>query len=94
MKIKPLISALVGLAAFINAQGANDLFSDTAIPDPNFRSALLRHYPSLDINNNGTISAYEIREFRGTLDLSGKNISDLTGISNFKNITGLDCSNN
>jgi len=88
MKRKILISAFLGLASFITTQGQN-----VNIPDANFRNALLSHY-NLDTNNNGYISVAEAQAFTGSISCENKNISDLTGIEAFVNITRLYCQNN
>jgi len=61
--------------------------------DDNFKSALLA-IPGLDANNDGDIQCSEAAAWTGTLDVSGKSITDLTGIENFTKITTLNCSNN
>ena len=70
----------------INAQNVN-------IPDPNFKSFLLS---SLQFNPNqdGDISYAEANAFTGLMDCSGLNISDLTGVEAFVNMTELLCYNN
>ncbi|HET8810758.1 MAG TPA: T9SS type A sorting domain-containing protein [Flavobacteriaceae bacterium] len=64
------------------------------IPDVNFENALLNHSPVIDINVDGEIHLSEAEAFTGTLDISNQNITDLTGLETFINITGLNCSNN
>ncbi len=61
------------------------------IPDKNFKNAL--RIPEIDTNNNRKIS-YSEAEAVTSLDVSGKNISSLTGIEAFINLKVLDCSNN
>jgi Leucine-rich repeat (LRR) protein len=61
--------------------------------DENFRSALLA-IPGLDANSDGDIQCSEAAAWTGTIDVSGKSITDLTGIENFTKITTLNCSNN
>ena len=70
----------------INAQNVN-------IPDPNFKSFLLS---SLQFNPNQDteISITEANAFTGLMDCSGLNISDLTGVEAFVNMTELLCYNN
>ncbi|CAM1349109.1 InlB B-repeat-containing protein [Tenacibaculum halocynthiae] len=58
-----------------------------SIPDVNFKNGLLNHTPKIDINNDGKIQCTEANAFTGTLSIRVKNISDLTGIEEFKNIT-------
>ncbi len=65
------------------------------IPDSNFRAALLGYYNSgLDANYDNEIQVAEALAFNGTLSVSDGNISDLTGIEAFVNITWLSCDNN
>ena len=65
-----------------------------SIPDANFKNALMSHYPSIDYNADGEIQCSEAEAFTGTIDVVSKNISDLTGIEAFINITGLKCGYN
>lgn len=64
------------------------------IPDINFLNALLNHNPVIDLNGDGEIHVSEASSFTGTLSVNNKDITDLTGIETFKNLTGLDCFNN
>ena len=63
------------------------------IPDPNFVSWLQTNYPScmngnlMDTTCSGIVNTIDI-------DCSGQNISDLTGIQYFNNISNLFCQNN
>lgn len=63
------------------------------IPDANFKNVLLAH---IDINTNSDseIQVSEAVEFYDFLDVSGYDISDLTGIEAFTNLPGLYCSDN
>jgi gliding motility-associated-like protein len=65
---------------------------NTFVPDDNFEQALIDlGYDSLPLNNfvpTANISGLT------TLDVSAKNISDLTGIEDFINLSVLNCSNN
>jgi len=63
------------------------------IPDANFKTALLSNTV---INNNadGEIQMSEAASYTGTINVSSKNISSLTGIEAFTAITGLNCSYN
>ncbi len=76
------------------------------IPDANFKSKLLQANPAnmiaynytndfitIDTNNDGEIQLSEAQNVYG-LDISNSAISDLTGISSFTNLIGLDCSYN
>ncbi|MFZ4725321.1 MAG: T9SS type A sorting domain-containing protein [Paludibacter sp.] len=63
------------------------------IPDTNFKAALLA-ISGLDANNNGNIECSEATAWTGSIDVSAKSISDLTGIASFTNITELNCGDN
>ncbi len=64
-----------------------------AIPDPNFEQALLDQNIDTDGQLNGTICRADA-EVVETLNISEKNISDLTGIEAFINIEVLSCIKN
>jgi len=64
------------------------------IPDPNFKNALLTHSPTIDTNGDGEIQCTEAQVFTSNLNLYSKNISDLTGIEAFTNITYMSCDYN
>ncbi len=73
----------------------NDNSNDIVdIPDANFKNALLNHSPILDTSGDGEIQVFEAEAFTGFLNVFHKNISDLTGIEAFVNITKLLCSEN
>lgn len=83
-KIGITLSAIL-LAAF-------PLFSQNVnIPDANFLAALIEE--GVDTNEDGQIS-YAEAEAINSLNVSGKSISDITGIEAFVNIEYLDCSSN
>ena len=63
------------------------------LPDPNLYSAIYA-IEGIDTNGDGIISFTEAQNFTGVLDLSNQNISDLTGIMAFSNITTLILSGN
>ena len=76
----------------------NDTKPDTsgiAINSTNFPDAVFRQYVSenIDVNNTGYLSAEEIEGVR-KIDVSGKNINDLTGINYFGNLRLLYCADN
>lgn len=79
-----ILTTIVVLAA--NAQIVN-------IPDANFKNALLNHTPVIDTDNDGEISISEAAAL-GTMSVHNKNISNLTGIEHFVNITVLGCTEN
>ncbi len=61
--------------------------------DPNFKLALLNHFPKVDTNGDGNISLLEANEVT-RLNVNNKNISNLEGIEFFRNLEILDCSDN
>jgi len=64
----------------------------TLIPDPNFEQALIDFgYDTAPIN--GSVPTANISNVT-ILNVSDRNISDLTGIEDFTALTGLGCSNN
>ncbi|MBU2926980.1 T9SS type A sorting domain-containing protein [Winogradskyella psychrotolerans] len=64
----------------------------TAIPDPNFEQALIDFgYDIAPIN--GSVPT-EYIDFISALDLTNRNITDLTGIADFTSLTYLECSSN
>jgi len=65
----------------------------TLIPNVNFEQALI----NLNIDSdglNGSILNSDALQVNGHLNVSSKNITDLTGIEAFKNLESLDCSDN
>ncbi len=80
---------------FIDSGTSYSAISDEiTVPDTNFYQALLNNPERIDKDFNGKISYCEANSFTGIINVSNKNISDLTGIDNFILATGLDCSNN
>ncbi|XMO88260.1 T9SS type A sorting domain-containing protein [Algibacter sp. AS12] len=64
----------------------------TLIPDPNFEQALIDlGYDESPIN--GSVPT-EYIDFISSLDLTDKNITNLTGIEDFNSLTSLECSGN
>ncbi len=62
------------------------------IPDANFKAALIAQ--GVDTNSDGEIQESEALQVTSGLSLNGLNISDLTGIKSFSNLTGIECDNN
>ncbi|WP_074407861.1 T9SS type A sorting domain-containing protein [Aquimarina megaterium] len=59
-------------------------------PDPNFKYDLTHYSTSIDTNNDGEIDVTEAQNYHGNLFIGGgQDISDLTGIEFFVNISGL-----
>ena len=83
-KLFPFVIALLSFG--LQAQIVN-------IPDANFKTALLNYQPAIDTNSDGEIQVSEAQSVT-VLDVSNKNISDLTGISSFANLTTLFCAGN
>lgn len=70
-------------------------FSQTVnIPDSNFKNALLSNTHSIDTNNDGEIQVSEAHAWTNPIVVSGKNITDLTGIEAFINTPILACDGN
>lgn len=74
-------------AQFLSAQIVN-------IPDANLKTALLNHSPVIDTNGDNQIQISEAQALTGLLNLNYKQISDVSGIENFNNITELNLHNN
>lgn len=63
------------------------------IPDANFKNYLVNN-AAINTNGDGEISYAEAKAFTGRILAGSYNISDLTGIEAFVNLTELDCSFN
>ena len=61
------------------------------IPDANFKNALLNHNPVINTNNDGEIQVSEATAFTGTMNVSNKNITNMTGVEAFANMVTLNC---
>lgn len=87
LRIKNLLYSLsITLVSFVGVS------QNTAIPDANFEQALIDlGYDTGPIN--GVVPTANINSI-GTLNVSGKNIADLTGIDDFTALTILNCENN
>lgn len=64
------------------------------IPDTNFKNALLNHTPTIDTNGDGEIQVSEAESITSSIIVNSKDISDLTGIEAFINVTAIDCGSN
>ena len=82
--MKKIYFLLLLLCGFVNAQ-------IVTIPDNNFRAKLIAL--GVDTNADGNIQQSEALA-RTTLDVYTSNISDLTGIESFTNLTELNCYGN
>jgi len=58
------------------------------IPDANFKAYLVAN-ASINTDGNTEISTIEAKSYTGSINAASRNISDLTGIEVFLNITGL-----
>jgi hypothetical protein len=85
--MQKLTHTLIGLSFIVlttHAQIVN-------IPDTNFKAALIA--AGIDTSGDGEIQVGEAQAV-GSLDVSSKSISDLTGIEVFVSLTYIDCHNN
>lgn len=80
MKLKNILQIILVLCM------SSSVAQIVSIPDPNFKTALLNHDPVIDTNGDGEIQFSEAEGFMEAMDVSGQNISDLTGIESFINI--------
>jgi len=74
------------LGLFVQAQIVN-------IPDANFKAYLIGN-TAINTNGDSEIQVSEAATYTGSIDCIGLNISDLTGIEAFVNLTSLNCSYN
>jgi len=93
MKRRLLISAFGAVIGFITAKGLAAKGQNVKIPDQAFKACLIGN-PAINTNGDTEISVAEAQAFTGGIWCAAKNISDLTGIEAFVNITALDCSHN
>ena len=63
------------------------------IPDENFRNALLTN-TSINTNEDDFIQETEAEAYTGGIDVSGQEVSDLTGIGHFTQLTSLNFNDN
>ncbi|WP_052593042.1 T9SS type A sorting domain-containing protein [Aureispira sp. CCB-QB1] len=70
----------------LNAQNVN-------IPDANFKAYLVAN-SNINTNNDTEIQVSEANAFNGKIDCYNLNITDLTGIETFINLTELECYSN
>jgi len=93
MKRKLLISAFGAVMGFITAKKPAAQRQNVKIPDQAFKACLIRD-TAINTSGDTEISVTEAQAFTGTIRCGSKNISDLTGIEAFVNITALYCFNN
>ena len=60
------------------------------IPDANFKAYLVGN-TAINTNGDSEIQVSEANSFSGSIDCVGMNISDLSGIEAFTNLTNLNC---
>ena len=83
-------TTLLFLSVFLSA----NLFGQNVyIPDANFKEILVGN-PNINTNGDTEIQVSEATSFNGTIYCINQNISDLTGIEAFTELTELDCRNN
>jgi len=63
------------------------------IPDVNFKAELVGNN-AINTNGNNEIECTEAEAYAGPLNVDSANISDMTGIAAFTNITSLSCNDN
>jgi Leucine-rich repeat (LRR) protein len=83
----------VDAGAYFSTDCAGSQNDIVYIPDQNFKSILLAYGP-INTNNDREIQVAEAANYTGAIKVAGKDISDLTGIEAFTNITVLECHSN
>ena len=78
-----LLLLLLCLPSIVSGQNVN-------IPDTNFKTYLIGE-PLINTNGDSEIQVSEANIFNGTIWCENMNITDLTGIEHFINLTGLYC---
>lgn len=84
---KLLLLAIVFSSLVINAQ-------NVYIPDASFRAYLNTYFPSYMVASSDSLDSVLAASYSGTMDCHLKNITDLTGIECFTNLTMLKCGSN
>jgi Leucine-rich repeat (LRR) protein len=77
-----------------DANANYNLDCGTYVPDDNFEQALIDQGIDSDNTLNNYVPTADVVNYNAPLDVSGLNISDLTGIEGFTNLQTLNCSNN
>lgn len=70
------------------------LSNEINFTDKNFLSELLRYPEKIDLDDNTKICTCEAESYKGALNLPKKGIRSMNGLEAFKNITGLNVSDN
>ena len=86
-KILLIIISTITFAFTTQAQNVN-------IPDSKFKAYLIGRKDSINTNKDTEISVTEAEAFTGTINVSNKGITSLTGIESFVNLTYLECNDN
>lgn len=84
-----LALTVTGTGMPVAMAGKNDAVD---FPDANMQLALLES--GADADGDGALTRGELAEFSGTLDLSGRSISDISGLETAVNVTELNLSGN
>jgi hypothetical protein len=85
--MKPYFSILATLLLFASASTLKAQIVN--IPDPVFKGYLITS--PVDVNGDFEIQVSEAQNFTGSIDLGGLQVTDLTGLEEFTNLTELDC---
>lgn len=86
MKKQQIFISIIVMILSITTNAQN-----VTIPDVNFKNALLNHIPAIDLNGDNEIQVSEAVAFSGLMQVSGMEISDLTGIEAFTSLDTLWC---
>jgi Leucine-rich repeat (LRR) protein len=85
--MKAVVTLLIILIPFVGfGQNVN-------IPDANFKACLVGN-SAINTNGDSQIQVSEAASFNGEINCYNMNISDLTGVESFTDLTNLTCSNN
>jgi hypothetical protein len=74
-------------------EGVNTCSNFVNIPDANFKAILVAD-PNINTDGDTEICTTEAQAYTGPIGVNSSNISDLTGIEAFTNITALECYGN
>lgn len=95
IRVKKSKLIVITLVAFIIVFAVS-IFSafaeDAVVPDENLRNELIAK--GADTNSDNNITPEEISALTGDLDLSGKNISDITGLEHAVGVTSINLQGN
>lgn len=95
LKKRKIPVAMAAAFLLVFAAGMFAAFADdAAVTDENLKAALLAAYPAIDANGDGQLTAAEIGTLAGDVDLSGKGISDITGLEHATGVASFNLSYN